>query len=191
MIKNYYAKKVEICKYLSGLNAKKVTDSHIISAAEKFDVPVATARRAWKTFQETGGIVDKRGVKKNNTPFCERKTFPIYTKMRTVLPKDAASAILEYMTTKKKSVEICNEYKVVPHQFYEWINEIQVKGTLLGKPVLNHKKYAKIEVLDAIRIVKFPNTCKKSITELNDLERAAYERVGTVLQKYLSAIVEG
>lgn len=191
MDKNFYRKKVFVCYELSELPVKKVTECHIVEAAKKYDLPVQSARRAWRIFQETGGkTVDKRGAGGKSikmTPSVKAN----YTRRRTVLAKEAAAAILEYMNTDIKSVEVANKYKIPPVQFYEWIHELQVSGTLLGKKVLNHNKYAKIEVLDAIRIVKKPTTKRKSIVALSELERAAYERVGVVLQKYLSAIAEG
>lgn len=188
---NYYQKKLWVCYDLTDLKVKKVTDCHILEVAKKNKIPFSVAKNAWRVFQETGGkTVDKRG-KGGKTIKMNPSVKPLYTKKRTVLAKEAAAAILEYMTTDIKSVEVCNKYRVNPNQFYEWIHELQVSGTLLGKKVLNHNKYAKIEVLDAIRLVKKPDTKRKSITALSELELIAYERVGDVLQKYLSAIAEG
>lgn len=189
---NYYNKKVLVCYELSGLNVKKITEDHIIEAAKKYNIPLRSAKKAWKIFQETGGKkVDKRGSGSKPRILMTATIKPLYTKKRVVTADEAAEAILEYMTTDIKSIELCNQYRITPEQFYNWINELQVSGTLLGRKVLNHNKYAKIEILDVIRISKRPNTTKKSIIALTELERAAYERVGTVLKKYLSAIAEG
>ena len=42
-------------------------------------------------------------------------------------------------------------------QFYEFIHELNVAGSVLGKRVLDPKKYAKVDVKEVIRFAKKPH----------------------------------
>lgn len=191
-MKKYYSQKVAGCQFLVNLNSKKINKTHIVSAANKVGIPVTAMELAWKNFQETGGkFVDKSSRNGNGRSLMKMTPTvkSIYTKMRTLKTKEMAEIILEYMTNRDiNSRELSNKHKIPKQQFYSWIEELNNHGTLNGKTILNPKKYAKVNVVDAIWFYKRPETKRKSILNLTDTEKLAYKRVADVLVHYLSAI---
>ena len=121
-----------------------------------------------------------------------KATKSLCSKSRDVSSAEAAKIILEYMQSNctVTSRDLSVKYSISVVQFYNWIRELNVSGTLLGKRVLNPSKYAKLNVLDAIWIKRNPKTQRKSITRLTSLELAALKRVSDVLEKYLMGLTE-
>ena len=190
-MKKYFNQKVKGCEYLVNLNTKKINKNHIITAAEKVNLPVYVMEKAWKNFQETGG--KRVDLSSTNASFKLTGIKPtvkqLYTKEKVLPAKKAAAILLEYMMDRDiRSVELCNKYQITVQQFYKWIHELNVAGTICDKTILNHKKYAKVNVIDAIWMYKRPETKRKSIKKLTSIERLAYKRVGDVLVHYLSAV---
>lgn len=190
-MKKYFDQKVKGCEYLVNLKAKKINKTHIVAAAKLVGLSTDVMEKAWNNFVQTGGkSVDKASTNSKNAALILTPTVRLtVTKKRVVTSKEAGKILLRYMKERNvKSRELCNEYKITMDQFYEWINELNVSGTLLGTTILNHKKYAKVNVLDAIWLYKRPKTIRKSIKALTATEKLAYQRVGDVLVHYLSAL---
>lgn len=190
---NTIKQKIEGCQYLVDLSIKKVGDKHVKAAAEKVGLKTGIMKRAWTNFVQTGGkYVDKRckyDSKNYKEQFAKPHEICNVTKERNITAKEAATILLRYMQERDTtSTALCNEYKITRVQFYRLINDINVTGNLLGKAILNPKKYAKVDVIDAIWLYKRPNTTRKSIRNLTPTEKLAYKRVGDVLIHYLSAI---
>lgn len=191
-MKKYFDQKVKGCEYLVNLNAKKINKTHIVAAAKLVGLRTDVMENAWNNFVQTGGkYVDKSsktGSGAKMMPIKRKDTYQV-TKERVVMPKEAAEIILEYMRNRDiNSTKLSNDNNITIRQFYKWINELNVSGTILGTTILNHKKYAKVNVLDAIWLYKRPETTRKSIKALTATERLAYQRVGDVLVHYLSAL---
>lgn len=188
-----HAKKVNACIYLIGLRKKHVSANDIKVAANKFQLAYDTTERAWKNFTETGGkVVDRNDLYHatkvtfliNNLANAKSK-FKRSTKRRVVSFDEAKAIISEYMTTNINSRELSVKHNISINQFYEWLRELEVKGTLLGVKILDTQKYAKVSVVDAVWLKKKPKSQRYSIRTLSYTEKEALRRVGDVLQIYL------
>lgn len=188
-----HAKKVNACIYLIGLRKKHVSANDIKVAANKFQLAYDTTERAWKNFTETGGkVVDRNDLYHatkvtfliNNLANAKSK-FKRSTKRRVVSFDEAKAIISEYMTTNINSRELSVKHDISINQFYEWLRELEVKGTLLGVKILDTQKYAKVSVVDAVWLKKKPKSQRYSIRTLSYTEKEALRRVGDVLQIYL------
>jgi len=199
MRKNH-TKKVDACIYLVGLKKKHVYQKDIQAAADKFALSYGTAERAWKNFTESGGrVVDRRDLYhhsihrtlKGNEPvsqYLKEKAKPRYgrvTRFREVSFDEAKAIISEYMATGINSRELSTKYNISINQFYDWLRELEVKGTLLGNKILDTQKYAKVSVVDAVWLKKKPKSKRYSIAKLSYTEKEALSRVGDILEIYL------
>ena len=186
--KNWYKEKIQGCVILAEKTDKKITLPVIKKTADTVKMPAHILVNAWKTFQETGGsYVDKRvSTLKGTIKMKPTVKVANIKKNKKINAKKAAEIILEYMTSNKlNSRELCNKYNISLAQFYGWINELSVSGTLMGHMILDVTEYAKLPVVDVIWYNKYPNTQRKSIKYLTTLQRKQYSRVATVLLKYL------
>lgn len=187
--KELLEKKEAMCLEIVQMGLKKVTSVDVDDAGSRHDLKPAQARRVWKNFTQTGGKLDKRFKKGSTVPTIKMKqSHSGYYYSREVKAPEAAKIILDYMHSNLTSREISVKYKVSVKQFYEWISELNVSGTILGVKVLNPQKYAKLSVLDAIWLKRKPKTTRKSIARLSNSERVALVRVGQILEKYLTAL---
>ena len=179
------SKKMSICVKLAEMKKKKINDDDIQDMAVKENIPFLVLQRAWKNFYQTGGkTVNKREYSGFGT-IKMTPTVKCTAKARSLTFEEAASIVYDYITTNVKSREFCNNHNISVNCFYNLIDELNTSGTLLGKTILNPKKYAKVDVLTAIKVKKHPKSKSKKITSLSYGERAAYERVGNVLLEYL------
>lgn len=183
---NYLKQKMEGCLELANLDKKKITDTVIYNIAKKHSTPYIVMKNAWMNFVQTGGkYVDLRqrslkgSIKMNSTKKCT------ITRQRGVSSETAGKIILEYMTTNITSRELCQKYNITILQFYGWLKELNISGTLLDRKVLDFTKYAKLDVKDVIWYYRYPNTKRVSITTKTQLELEALKRVATVLKNYL------
>lgn len=185
---NNYYKKVKLCRELVLLNATKIKKEDIHETADEINLDYTSAERAWNNFTQTGGkFVDLRYRTGAGTIVMKPTVRAIYP-MRKVKVYTAAKIILEYMHTSINSRELCNKYKISLNQFYSWLKELNISGTLMNKTVLNPKKYAKIDIKDAIWFNRNPKTKRHSITDLKPTEKLALIRVNQILNKYLEKI---
>lgn len=181
-----YLRKVEACMILAAMNKKKITSQDIRVAAKLTATHYRSIESAWRTFQESGGKYIDYRVTTNKGSIKMTPTLKSEYKARNVSLEEAGDIILEYMRDSKiNSRKLCNNHQISVPQFYSWIRELNVSGTLLGKRILDPKKYAKLIIKDVIWFAKRPNTSRKSILALSAPEVAAYKRVATVLQEYL------
>lgn len=187
MQRKTYKQKLLGCQKIVELRAKSVNDTHIKKVADEVGLSLPVMKRAWMNFQESGGkYIDKTVSTHNGNLYIKPVIKCNQTKMRyDVSPAEAGSMLIEYMTTPKTSRELANKYKITVNQFYSYIHELNVQGTIAGVKVLDPKKYAKVEVKDVIWLRKVPTTTRKTIRVLSDSERMAYERVADVLMDYL------
>lgn len=178
------------CEKLVSLNKKKITPFDIAKVAKDLPISEKSLERAWQTFQETGGRqVDYRCSTGSGTIKMVPTIHSNCKKRKSITAAEAGSIIIEYMKDSKiNSRELSNKHKISLNQFYEWIKELNVSGTLLGKKVLDPKKYAKLNVLDVIWFKKRPSTKRKSISNLSLLEKHALTRVANVLENYLPRV---
>ena len=184
--KNIYLKKMQGCMKLASLNKKKITDEDILVVSRQYEISKTSLANGWRTFQESGGQYIDYRVKTGNGPKIKAVSrFTPCIIARDVTPEEAGSIIIEYMTTDINSRALSAKYNVALYQFYNWIRELNVSGTLLGKRVLEPKKYAKLIIKDVIWFKKNPNTTRQSIKNLTVTEKAAYQRVAEVLLNYL------
>lgn len=184
--KDIYLKKMQGCMKLASLNKKKITDEDIVVVSRQYDISKTSLTNGWKTFQESGGrYVDYRVKTGNGPKFKGVSRFTPCNIARDVTPEEAGSIIIEYMTTDINSRALSAKHNIALYQFYSWIRELNVSGTLLGKKVLNPKKYAKLVIKDVIWFKKKPDTTRQSIKNLTVTEKAAYQRVAEVLLNYL------
>lgn len=189
MRKNYYSEKVLVVEKLVSLNKKKITNEEIRKVATECNLPMNSAKSAWETFQQTSGkYIDKRCRQSSSGKTIKAvSNYATPTKAKANIGfNEAGEIILEYMNdTKLNSRSLCTKHGISVQQFYSWIKELDVSGTLLGKMVLNPKKYGKVCVVDAIWYAKRPNTKRASIIELTSFEKLALSRVAQVLENYL------
>lgn len=189
--KTVYLRKMQGCVKLANMNKKRITDSDILAVSTQVECSSKGLKRAWQVFQETGGkYIDYRVKTGNGARFEAKPTIKGNHTVKNVTPEEAGSIIIEYMTTDINSRALSVKYGVALNQIYEWIHELNVSGTILGKKVLNPKKYAKLNVKDVIWMHKKPNTKRASIKELTVTEKAAYKRVARVLLEYLPQVKE-
>lgn len=173
------------CSKLIGMKKKKITKDDIQKVANSIGVSYNVMETAWNNFQQSGGkYVDRRTTTGSGTIKIVPKTI-CNNLSRGVSPETAGDIIRDYMSTDISSRALCNKYNISVKQFYSWINELNVRGTILGKKVLDPKKYAKIEVKDVIWFRKNPSTTRKSISVLSEYEKLAYDRVADILMMYL------
>lgn len=182
---NTTTNKILGCTKLVNMQKKKINKEDIQKVANEIGVSFNVMENAWNNFQQSGGkLVDRRSttgsgtIKMTPTVVCKNRS-------RGVSPETAGDILREYMTGVLSSRQICNKHNISVHQLYNWIQELNVHGTLLGKKVLDPKKYAKIEVKDVIYFRKNPETTRKSIASLTEAERLAYRRVADILMMYL------
>lgn len=196
MLNVKYKEKFQLCENLVSTGKKRITSADIKEEAAKLNISYQTAQRAWKNFVQSGGtLIDRRGTSCWGTIATRdirglissgklrRQKYP--TKQTPKTAKEAGDIIIEYMTTKIRTCELLTKYGVTRDQFYNWIREIEVSGTLLGVKIIDTKKYAKLKILDAIRLHKYPYTKKKSIVNMTESEVMAYLRLADVLLLYL------
>lgn len=187
--KDLYTHKMQACMELAEMNKKKITDEDIKVVSRQHGLPQASLRNGWKTFQESGGkFIDyrvKTGKYVGNSQFAKPKTTACKSYRDDVTAAEAGSIIIEYMTTDIKSTELSAKHQISTSQFYSWIRELNTSGTLMGKRVLDPKKYAKLKITDVIYFRKNPDTNRKSITSLSATEKYCYKRVAEVLLNYL------
>lgn len=187
--KDLYATKMQGCMKLASMNKKKITSEDIKVVSRQYGLPQKTLENGWKTFQESGGkFIDyrvKTGKYAGKKQFAKPKTVPHATYNESITAADAGSIIIEYMTTSIKSTELSAKHQISISQFYGWIRELNTSGTLMGKKVLDPKKYAKLKITDVIYFRKHPKTNRKTITSLSATEKYCYRRVAEVLLNYL------
>lgn len=189
--KEVLVRKFQGCVCLSNLDKKKITRCDIAVMANKVGLSYDVFNHAWENFVQTGGrLVDRRvtnDLKNKNTlttrPVPSHKGCSV--KNNTITPERAGAIIKEYMKGDETSRQLSKKYNVSVNQFYDWIHELNVSGSILGKKILDTNKYAKLEVKDVIWKYKKPQTKRKSIASLSLGEMSAYNRVANVLLKYL------
>lgn len=179
------SRKINGCNKLIGMKKKKISKEDIENAAKEVGLSYSAMAIAWNNFQQSGGkYVDRRNTTGSGSIKITPKTI-CNNWSRAVSPETAGDILREYMMTNISSRAICNKHNISVTQFYSWISELNISGTILGKKVLNPKKYAKIEVKDVIWMRKNPKTTRKSIVNLTECEKMAYERVADILMMYL------
>jgi len=186
---NILEKKNLLCYNLSNLTLKKITTENVRTEANKLQLDFSIAKRAWKNFQETGhadlkllknGEAAAEPEKKKNM----RAHSALYYAETKVLSLDYATAskiVRDYIFTNLKGIEVIRKYGINPHQFYNLIKELNIKGTLLGKKVLDPRQYLKVNLKKVIRFHKKPHLFKT----MDLLKQATYKRVLIVLDSYL------
>lgn len=173
------------CSKLVKMKKKKITKEDIQKVANEIGVSFNVMSTAWNNFQQSGGkTVDRRSTTGAGSIKIEPKTV-CNNLSRGVSPETAGEIIRDYMTSDISSRALCNKHRISIYQFYGWIKELNIHGTVLGKKVLDPKKYAKIEITDVIWMRKNPETTRKSIVALTDAEKLAYDRVADILMMYL------
>lgn len=191
--KDFYKEKVQGCIALTACEDQKITTKKISQVAKEVKIPAHILKNAWDTFQQTGGkqvdrrVTTKKGsLKFNPTVVCTNRMD------KNVTAAEAAKILLEYMSSNDaNSRELCNKHGISIAQFYGWIKELNVRGTLMNNTILDPKKYAKCETKDVIWYYKHPDTTRKSIVKLSAMEQHQYKRIACVLVKYLTDLMNG
>ena len=105
---------------------------------------------------------------------------------KNVTPSEAAKIIIDVMNSDKRVWAVLVENGITYNAYYKWLWELEVYGTLLGRKVLDFKKFNKYPVVDMIRIKKYPNGSinkNKSLLEISNLYR-----VSTILENKLTIL---
>lgn len=184
-------RKFKACIALAELDKKKISRKDLSKQAARHGLKIYSMKTAWDNFQETGGrSVDRRieSRGKANTMRFTAKIQRLNAYNNSITVKMAGDIIRSYMSTKIRAMQICLDNKMCPNQLYDWIHELSTSGTLMGIKVLDPKKYAKLNVLDVIRLRKYPKSRAKNIVALSDGERAQYDRVADILELYLPSM---
>lgn len=186
---NHYTKKAQAITKLVEKNKTKISASDLSEVARDLKMPYSAVLLAWNTFGETGGkLIDRKQTTGRGTIKMEPTVKATYPINEAITAKEAAAILVEYMTTDMNSRNLCNKHQIALSQFYGWIRELTISGTIMGTLILDWNKYGKVEIKDVIWAKKKPNTMRKSIVSLNPTEQLAFERVSQVLEKYLTAV---
>lgn len=105
---------------------------------------------------------------------------------RNLSAPEAAKIITEIMRSGKRVWETLVENQITYNTYYKWLWELEVYGTLLGRKVLDFKKFNKYPVVDMIRIKKYPGgniNKNKSTLDISNLYR-----VSTILENKLTVL---
>jgi len=186
-------KKEELCLRISQYDKDRITKKDIIFEAFRIGLKKEPALLAWENFIQTSQP-DRRALKQgkignfiSDIKKYQRKDVP--TKQSFKTKKEIAEILLTYMqNTSLNSRDIAKKFNITLRQFYSWVKELNLSGTILGKRILNPLKYHKCEVKDVIWLKRFPETKRSRISNLNILELSFYKRTGNVLEKYLQKI---
>lgn len=180
-------KKQEGCLELASKKQKKITRSDIIKVAENLGLSENVMRRAWRNLEQYGTTDLRRtqnGTKsltddqKKKTLLNNARYFKGLTK-RNLYAKTARKIVREYVFTDIKAVELFKKHKITPHQFYNWLRELDVKGTIMGQKILDPTQYDKNHIKDIIKMRR------RGYVEVNPERAIQYTRVITVLEFYL------
>jgi len=173
---------------LAATDAKKITDDLIASVATEVGLTFHTMKRAWYNNQTTlDGRTNKRlkdgttvtTPKQKEQKLAWQKSYSV--RGRKVTAEEAGAIIKEIANPGKKVYEVLFVNDISLGQYYNWIKELYNSGTLLGKTILNPKKYAKVDVLKVVKYCRNPQRfANESI-----LEKTRMQRIATVLNKYL------
>lgn len=189
---SHYTARCKAVDTLQGLGKEHITTKDFANVAKELKVPYGAVKLGWETFSESAGtMVDRRctadgkGIKLTLKPSVVATAH--FNKNTTI--SEACAIIYEYMATDINSRELCNKHNISIAQFYGWIHDLNVSGRIVAsdgnKLILNWNKYGKVEVKDVIWLRKKPETSRKSILCLSQLELTAYNRVADVLEMYL------
>jgi len=181
--------KKQLCLNLSNLKIKKITSKEIKNEANNLGMKVSIANRAWTNFVQTGHP-DLRCLKNLTKTMSStkklyasnmNKKYFANTKRIPLTQKQASEIMRDYLLTNSKAVDIIRKYGIHPNQFYSLIKELNIFGTLLGKRVLDPKKYLKLNLKKVVKYNKKPHLFE----DIDELKAANYNRVLVVLDKYL------
>lgn len=169
---------------------KKTIDTKTINeAADKLNISRSRAQRAWKNYSQLDVKNEKfsRRYKDGSNVGKYTKVQSIWQKenvvtvSRKVYFKTAAKIILQIKNTDAKVFEVLKSYRIPKTQYYEWLEELNISGRLLGRTIFDWTQYPKKDVKEVIRFSKYP---EKYIGR-NVLETAQLNRLSTVLDEYL------
>lgn len=178
---------------LATSKAKKITPKMVAAVATKLGVKKNVAERAWKNYSQldvksenfdrrftSGTYVGKRKPKEVVYAKNWMKTkFPHPT--RVVYFKTAAKVIMEIKDTDKQVYEVLDKYRVSRTQYYNWLEELNISGKLLGHVVFDWTKFPKKDVKNVIKYCKYPDR----FINYSVLDTAQLERLNTVMDEYL------
>jgi hypothetical protein len=171
---------------LVDLKVKKVTPAMIRTEAKSLGLSFQVLNKAWNNFVEFEVVdlrtKDGKSAKINSTvQQLYNKNYFKGLKRQNLTVQQSCNVLREYIFTGIKAVDLLKKYSLDKDQFYGLVHELNVSGSILGKRVLDPKKYAKTNVKEVIRFVKKPHLFKTT----GLLHRAHLQRVVTVLDKYL------
>ena len=160
--------------------AKKAYENVTISA-----VPSVDRRVKYEEGCELLGSFEskKATYKKNAQDKCMKAHRGTSKK---VTASEAAKIIIDIMNSNKRVWEVLVDNGITNNAYYNWLWELEVYGTLLGRKVLDFKKFNKHPITDMIRIKKYPNgniNKNKSMLEISNLYR-----VSTILENKLTIL---
>ena len=167
------------------LSVKKVAASILEAEAAKQGVSYSTMKRAWMNFTQFG-IVDRRGtgrLEPSQKLAVKERNKKYFTGLKWInaTPQMACDIIREYAFTDIKAVALFKKYGLNPHQFYNWLKELEVAGEVLGKTIFDVTKYLKPKVKTVVEYSKYPWRFEKT----DPILVAQYKRILTVLKEYL------
>jgi transposase-like protein len=178
------SKKILACIELASMDVKKIEKTQIQEAATKHGLSVASLERAWKNLTEYGKVSFKSEetvTTQEQRDYLKQKNQEYFAGLtaRAVTSKAAGKIIKEYIFTNIKAVELFRKHNISPNQFYGWLRELDVKGTLLGRRVLDPTQYDKNHIKQVIKLRR------KGYVEVDPQRAIQFTRVITVLKYYL------
>lgn len=188
---------------LASSTSKKITNLMIKNTAKKYGLTKDSLKTAFTNFMNFGKVdlryAGKRRKSKLN--FVSPTKLPYYP-WKKITSKEAGNLLHEYIFSWGDTAkEFSRKYQLNLMQLYSWIKELTISGKLLGRKVLDPRKYMKIDVKNVIVLEKYSKKayCKtmskldnvhrkgwrKAVAKMSKEEILIHRRVAVVLDKYL------
>lgn len=188
--------KILACQWLDAIKSVNISNKDYNNCSKEFNLSVSQIKKAynnWKHF----GQVDLRTtyaarLNKKATSKCDKFSENAKTKhmlkgrikFKSYTSKEAGSILNEYVFKYKgKTVDFFLENEISEKQFYSWIKELTISGTLLGRKIIDYKDRRKVDALTVIRYTRYPKN--SNIKNLTVAERSELKRIQYLLQKKL------
>ena len=188
--------KILACQWLDAIKSVNISNKDYNNCSKEFNLTVAQIKTAYNNWKHFGKVdlrttyaarLNKKVVSKFNSISENAKTkndMRHRIKFKSYTSKEAGSILNEYtFKYKGKTVDFLLENEISEHQFYSWIKELTVSGTLLGRKIIDYKDRRKVDVLTVIRYTRYPKN--SNIKNLTVAERSELNRIQYLLQKKL------
>jgi len=187
---NNYTQKEQGVINLVNLKTKKITKGMIHKEAELLGISFHVLNLALDNFLKFGKVdLRRKNGKSKTTAAALAKQLQLqrgYLPQGVVANKNitqntVCNILRDYFFQNVPAVSLFKKYSITPKQLYSYIRELNVSGTVLGKKVLDPKKYAKVDVKLCRKYLQKPHLFE----DKDLLFKKQLERINTILDKYL------